>query len=587
MSIQFSGISSGLPVDQIVTQLLNLEHRPIDLLNERKDKITAQQAQYTAVSTRVSSLRDALSKLTDANLGTSLDLFQGKLASSSNAAVATASVTNTAAAGSFTLEVLGLATATKATSLSAIGNYTAGTSALSTVAEGAIKSGNFTVFINNQARTIAVDATTDTVQDVLDLVATEISTVTGQAATGTVDATGKLQLNYAAGTNVQFGATGDTSNFAKITYLTTGDANTPTLDTFTAQYGTSTIDREGTLIGNAVGLQNNTIAAGTFTIGGATFTIDNTTTLAGLLGDINSSSKANAFVSFNPTTNKFEAVSKVTGEQAITFNDNGTGFLQSLGLVNGADTLSSQTLGNNAQIKINGGSVLESTSNTVDESVTSLTGVTLNLLAPAVGSPITVSVSQNTDQLKTAVNDVITKFNAAISFIDSQTGKDGVLRGESSIISLRNRLFSQFTDRIGSLTTYNSVSQVGISSGSVNTSPQGAISKTFSLNEAKFLAALADNPDEVKKLFIGDGVTDGILNKLETLVEGAMDPEFGVFSSRSASANSQIKAINDAIARTEDRLETKEKQLRAQFAAMEQLISQFQSQQGAINNIGR
>lgn len=587
MGIQFSGISSGLPVEDIIQKLLSIEHRPIDLLTQRKDRINAEKSQYAAVSTRATSLRDSLTKLTDAKLGTFFDLFKAKTATSSDATKVTASVTNDALNGSFTVEVSQLATASKASSLSTVGQWTTGASTIDQVTEGTITTGNFTVFVNGQARQVAVN-TGESVQTIIDRISTEINTVVpGAGAVATVTAEGKVQLSYADGNTISFGATGDTSNFAVQTHLTTGSAvdvvgaNTE----FTAKYGTSTIDKQGTLTNNAARLQT-AVTAGTFTVGGATFTIDATTTMEKIISDINSSSTANVTASFNTATNKLELVSKKTGNTAITLSSGTSNFLTAVGLIDGGgSSLASQTLGKNAQFKINSGTTLESETNSVDSAVSGLSGVTLTLTGNTT-SPVTIDVKQDTDKIKTAVSDFVTKFNNLISFIDDQTKKGATLNGESALVRFRNEIRSEISDSADvalGLTEYTILAQVGISTGAVNASPgQSKPSATFALDESKFLAALADNPDEVKKLLVGNGVTGGVLNTLEATVKGALDPEYGVFSSREKSANDTIKNINDAIKKGEDRLVTREKQLRAQFSAMEKIISQLNQQQSSI-----
>ncbi len=594
MSVQFGGIASGLDVNSIINALISVDQKPIDMLTKQKDNIVAQQSQYQAVSSRVTDLLNSLNTLTDANLGTSFDLFSSKSASSSNANAVAATVTNDATTGSFSVDVKQLATATQAASLSQIGQYTTGASAVNTIAQGSVSKGNFTVYVNNQAATIAVDPTTDTAQSILDKVATQISTITGQSASGTMTADGKFQLTYAAGTNVQFGATGDTSNFAKVTGLATGSANT-NKDTFTASFGTSTINLQGTLVGNAVGLQNNTIKAGTFTLGGATFTVDATTTLADLMSQINSNTQAGVMVSYNPTTNKIQAVAKDTGNQAITMNDNGTGVLQSLGLVNGTDTLSSQTIGQNAQLTINGGNILQSMSNSVDESVTALTGVTLNMLSTTTSSsgdtPATVTVSQDNSKLTNAVNTFISNFNQTISFIDEQTAKGAILDNDTSLISLRNQLMSTVTDAVSNpnITTYKTLTQVGISTGAPTATPTAgqAPSMNLVLDASALTSALATNPSEVKKLFIGDGTNNGIITNLENIVNGSLDPQYGMFTAFNNSSNDEIQSINNTITRDTDMLNQKETEMRNEFNAMDQMVSQFKSQQSSISNIGK
>lgn len=593
MSIQFSGISSGLPVNDIIEKLLAVEHRPIDLLMQRKDKVTAEKSQYSFISSRATALRAALQKLTDAKLGSAFDVFAGKKATSSQSGSITASATNDAQIGSFTVDVLRLATSTRAASTTGVAQATTGASVLNTISDGAITNGSFTVFVDNVAHSISVDKDTDDINDIF----TRIGSVIGGGITSSVGPDGKLSMTYGDTHTIRFGATGDTSNAAQVLSLATGAEGAPSggTKTFTAQYGTSVIDKQGKLSDNTVSFAT-AVTEGTFTIGKAEFEIDADTTLDSLLNQINNSAEAGVQASYNMTTNKIELISKKTGEQAITLgaSTDSSNFLVASGLIQDAgggnfNSLSSQTIGLNAQIQINGGSTLESFSNSVDSSVTGMAGVTLSLLAPTTSSS-TIQIDQDKDQLKSAVSDFITKFNSLISQIDDQTKKDAMLNGESSLVRFRNQLRTQISDGVDTalgLTKYTTLSQVGISTGAVKASPgDGAPSATFSLDESKLFAALAADPDEVKKLFVGDGTTGGIINKLEEAVKSSLDPEFGLFSSRDKSANDQISALNKAITRGENRLLTREKLLRAQFSAMETLVAQLQQQQSSVASLG-
>ena len=91
--ITFSGIASGFPTDEIIEQLLELEQRPIDLLEGRKASFEEKLAIFQDLNTRTLTLRDALRKLDNMNLlGTDLSVeeeFRRYAATSSNSTIVT------------------------------------------------------------------------------------------------------------------------------------------------------------------------------------------------------------------------------------------------------------------------------------------------------------------------------------------------------------------------------------------------------------------------------------------------------------------------------------------------------------------
>ncbi len=581
MSIQFGGISSGLPVNDIVNALLKIDQRPLNTLVRQKATVSTQQTQFSAIANKFSKLKNSLSTLTSANLGTSFDLFSAKTATSSDTTSVTATVTNQANPGSLSLDVQALAIATKATSLNPIGKVATGNDSILSIAQGTVKAGEFSIFVNNQAAKITVN-NSDSIQNVLDRVSQSIASISGQAASGSVNSDGQIEFTVADGTRLKFGAGTDTSNFATLTKLTTGSQ---TNTDFTGAGQLTTLNLNGTLVGNGANLRANAIQAGTLTIGQANITVTNTTTLKGFIEAVNSNAASGVQLAFDPNTNKLTATSKTTGNLAIFFDDNGTNVLQSLGLVNGNDSLSSQTLGQNARVSINGGTTLQSASNNLGEDITGLSGVTLNLNKVSNGT--TITIAQNTSRLSEALQTVANDLNDLIATIDLQTAKGGALAGESGLVNLRNTLFSQFTSAASSnlnLTSVKTLASIGFSTGAA--SPGSTqVSKTFSLNTPQLNQALTTNPDEVKTLLIGNGSQKGLLYTALDTLTNALNPEFGLFSSRSASANAQIKSLDQAIARQQTLLDAKEKRYRNEFKQLEKLMTQFQSQQSAISTL--
>jgi len=98
-----AGITSGLDVDSIVSQLMALERRPLNLLQQKKDTIDTRISAYGDLKSSLSTFQDAMKKLSSPE---ALKIYN---ATSGSDAVYTASATNTAAASTYSIEVLRLA----------------------------------------------------------------------------------------------------------------------------------------------------------------------------------------------------------------------------------------------------------------------------------------------------------------------------------------------------------------------------------------------------------------------------------------------------------------------------------------------
>jgi flagellar hook-associated protein 2 len=119
-AITFGGLSSGLPTDEIIGQLLELSRRPIDVLQQRRDDFTARLEIYQDLNGKATSLRDLLRDLDNManvvrNFGedpspSATEEFRSFQATSSDRARATASVGDNAVAGNLTFSIESLAT---------------------------------------------------------------------------------------------------------------------------------------------------------------------------------------------------------------------------------------------------------------------------------------------------------------------------------------------------------------------------------------------------------------------------------------------------------------------------------------------
>ncbi|HSA07264.1 MAG TPA: flagellar filament capping protein FliD [Candidatus Gastranaerophilales bacterium] len=587
MSMQFSGLGSGLPIQEWVDSLIQAESLRLEKYNTNKTKYQSSKTVLNSVESKFSSLRSALEKLTDANLASTMDLFVKKAGASSDDTIATARVANNAAVQKIDLQVERLATATTAKSLSEVGQIIDGSETFTTLANGAAKEGSFSFYIDGVKQEFEIEAD-DTLQDIAD-------TINNAGITGLevgINA-GKFEIKIDDDeiSSFNMGASSDTSNFLNVMRLATAEAQVISDDPYETLYTSvnsiTKVDITKKIIGNEANLAGTfNEASYKFKIGGSEFTIDANTTFQDLISSINNDDDAGVLVSFDMRENKLKITSETAGETAINFEDTSGDFLEQMGLITPTgDSISSQTLGDNALVKINGSAqALEVNSNTLSADISGITGVTIKLLdVTEAGESIKISIDQDTEPLTTAMTSFVEKFNAVINEIDKETKSGQKLAGEQSVISLRNSLRSMATDMVGGLTKYNSFGMIGISTGDVGASVEED-TKTLEFDADAFLEALQTRPDEVKALLVGDkskGIK-GILEKLEAKVESSIDPVNGYFAAREDSYDASIKTINDSITREEERLETRRQYLLKKFNQMDQYISQMQQQQSAL-----
>ncbi|MFN3295955.1 flagellar filament capping protein FliD [Caldimonas sp.] len=102
-TISSPGIGSGLDVQSIVSQLVALERRPIDLLKQQASRLSTQLSSFGLLRSYVSNLQSAATQLTRSSL------WSQTAATSSDAAAVSVAASSGAAAGSYSVEVSQLA----------------------------------------------------------------------------------------------------------------------------------------------------------------------------------------------------------------------------------------------------------------------------------------------------------------------------------------------------------------------------------------------------------------------------------------------------------------------------------------------
>ncbi len=555
------GLITGLDTNQLISQLIQLERQPVVRMQARIARLEEQRTAIGRVRTQLQTLRN---RAQDFRLGMVFGQFR---AISSAEPVLTASLSGaTPASGTYTIEVLQLASATSARSSSALGGAIDPDTPLSgSGITTSITAGEFTI----NGTTFTIEPDTQSLNQIL----AEINS-SGAGVTATYDPVeDKVTLeNDTPGDTsiINLGASSDTSNFLTAAGLagalqSTG-SNGSTVVTSSRNLGA--VAPGETL--SASTFRNGAVTAGSFRINGVQINVDPAAdTLDSVIAAINASD-ATVTASYDTTTDTIRVVSDALGSRTIAFESGTSNFLDVVNL-----TTATQTAGNDAQFTVDGGPVQTRNSNTVADVIT---GVTVNLRSEGTS---TITVETDRDAIVEGVRGFITAFNEALTVIHDQTARDATLENDSSITMLSSQLqYLIFSNVEGLGGLFSNAVQIGINTGSTFDSQAVA---QFELDEEAFLDALTKSPENVEQLLAnseGTGIADIIAGYLEQATSTT-----GFLSQRTRAGgtiDSQILAYNSRIERLEYNITQHEQRYRAQFARLEQMASMYQSQGSSL-----
>ncbi|MBU0665488.1 MAG: flagellar filament capping protein FliD [Proteobacteria bacterium] len=244
-----------------------------------------------------------------------------------------------------------------------------------------------------------------------------------------------------------------------------------------------------------------------------------------------------------------------------------------------------------AKVMVDGIEVV-SDSNTISGAIS---GVTLNLNAisdvesagpPPIYKTSLMTVAPDTSALKEKLTTFVTSYNKVMEWILSgynEFGSDtttedpeatkllgSVLRGDSSINSVKRGLQSVLSSVIKtSGSSMSTLSELGITT---------QLNGTLIQDNKKMDAALQNNFDGVTSLLAGEDSVDGIMKKFNYFLLDVTSGTTGFYASKKKSYDLSVRRIDDQILNMEPRMVKKEATLRAQYTAMESLISGLNAQ---------
>lgn len=572
MQLNLTGLASGFDWMSLVDQLTELERTPQTRMRSEQTTLRSVNDAYAALQTQLEALQAKLEVLQAPGF------FDTRAATVSDPDAATATAGTGAPVGEFAFSVTQLATAAKQQGQANVGaalNATNDVSGLvlSAAAFGtAVTAGTFTV--NGQQITID---TSDTLQSVFD----QISTATGGAVTASYDsATDKITLSSAG--EIVLGSATDTSNFlvaAKLHNNGTG--------TVTSRSALGVIQRSVALASAnfATPVSDGGSGAGEFKINGVSISFNATTdTVADVLARINNSG-AGVIASYDAENDQFLLTNKVTGDLGIALEDVTGNFLVATGLSGG--TLQR---GQNLLYSINGGPTLVSQSNRITEESSGITDLSVDVstnlaTTPSPSNPLTftVTVSNDTAAIKTAITEFVEEYNKTQALIDTQTASStdadgkvtlGVLAGDRYAEDAAARLRAILNGQVSGLSgTIQRLEQLGYTANGYDNNL--ALTDSEALDDA-----LANHLSSVADLFTHEET--GLLPQLQSYLEGVIG-EDGSLVTRQANVTEQVADIDEQIAAQERYVQSQREQLISRFVIMERTQAQLNQQLQFLN----
>ncbi len=561
MDLGLSGLVSGLDWRALVDQLSNAERIPQSRLRLDQTNIAKQNTAYAAIQTALSALQTRVQALN------STALFDTRNTTASDDSLATATAAPGTTIGSYAFNVSQLATAARQVGTSGAGNSLSATNDVSGLVlsnaafSTAVTPGMFTV--NGKQITIAPG---DTLQAVFD----NIQAVTGSEVTASYDSvTDKITLSS---TNpIILGSATDTSNFLQAAKLNNNSSGTITSAT---QLGVVKLAGALSAANFTTPIADGGSGTGEFRINGVSITFETADTMTGLLKRINDSA-AGVTASYDTVNDRFVLANKVTGDIGVALEDVSGNFLEATGLSGG-----SLARGQNLLYTVDGGGQMVSQTNTITETSSGISGLSVTALATGAS---TITVGSDTATIKTAINDFITEYNKVQSIIDAQTASTtdskgkvtaGVLANEGDADDIGTRLRRAVTGEVTGLTAVlNQLEDLGILSNGTDNSIKLD-------NETKFDKALAENLTTVRNLFAD--TTNGLAGKLDKYLETVIGEE-GSLVTRQANNTKQSAAMDFQIADLERIVLSNRDRMLQSFIAMETAQSNANQQMSFLN----
>ncbi|MBW2167559.1 MAG: flagellar filament capping protein FliD [Deltaproteobacteria bacterium] len=224
-------------------------------------------------------------------------------------------------------------------------------------------------------------------------------------------------------------------------------------------------------------------------------------------------------------------------------------------------------------ITIDGVAGIHRNSNTIDDVVSGLT-ITLES-APDTDNQADLTVSGNTSEIVSKINSFVSAYNNVLDFFDASqsysqnTDTAGVLLGDATTNSIRNRLRNMVTNTVPGVESFERLTDFGITMNS-----EGRLE----VDSSTINSALDDDFDDVVEFFTQttEG-SEGFAVRMVDTLDAILDSTGGTLDARTGGIQNSIDDIQDQVERIEMRNLAWETRTRAQFNALELLLAGYQN----------
>jgi flagellar hook-associated protein 2 len=267
----------------------------------------------------------------------------------------------------------------------------------------------------------------------------------------------------------------------------------------------------------------------------------------------------------------------------VTGSEEGTTNAVVLEDADGGDLVADQGLGTADQAAADAvfslaGTTITRSSNTITDVIDGLTMTLKDATdTPTVAIQVVSDASSNMAQIQSFLDaaNAVRKFTVDQTKFTDGANSQPALFGDRTLITTDGEIRSLMTAQFTSLTTIQSLSQLGIT---IDTS-----TGLFEMDSSRVTEQLDDNPSAVQTFFEklaasmtavdGSGALDGITDSID-----------GRIKTKTDFLQTEIDNIQDSQERMEKRLEGRRALLERQFLAMEQALAQMQAQQSSFTS---
>jgi flagellar hook-associated protein 2 len=229
-----------------------------------------------------------------------------------------------------------------------------------------------------------------------------------------------------------------------------------------------------------------------------------------------------------------------------------------------------------AVIDVDGITGITRASNTISDVIEGVS-FTLKTAPDVPDNTTTVTVSRSTGIIRDKLEKFLAAYNQVIDFITEQqkynaeTKAGGPLLGDNTASLIRRQLSNMVTAPLAGLSgSIHSLEDLGVTR---NASGQLELS-----DEDAFTDALANDFAGVVEFFTQTTTNaKGLSARATNTLEDILTPSTGILAGRQDGIQQSIKHLNDEVERKELRVSATEERLRAQFTALESVISQLRS----------